>query len=83
MITRPNNYGIQSASSLMKKDPRLIQNITTVLFLRMLLFSSCLIPNAMLYVRSFKQIFNSLGMLLRAVVLVSKASAHNLKDETG
>lgn len=46
-------------------------------------WARCLIFNAMLYVCSFKQISNNLVILLRTAALVSKDSAHNLKDETG
>ena len=43
--------------------------------------SRCHIPNTVLCICPFKQIFNSSGMLVRAEAAISKDSAHNVKDE--
>ena len=81
MTTRPNNYGLHSALSLDTLRSKINSEYYNYCAFMKTISSRCLIPNTMLYVCPFKQIFNSSGMLVRAEALVSKDSAHNLKDE--
>lgn len=77
---KPNNYGIQSALSLDEKRSVINSEYYNCRVFTKTAFPRCLIPNTMLCVCSFKQIFNNLGILLKADTLVSKKdTARNLK----
>lgn len=65
--------------ALTQKNPILTQNITTVLFSWILLFQDGLFLTPCFMPVMLKQIFNSLGMLVRSASLVSKGLSSQLE----